>query len=113
MLVNRTNPIYNNAMNFIANGDGLLSIHFKSSKMKKKFKSLKKDNDSYIQRLVDFVECFACTAEYLSALHGKPVNKLEKLISTAMLDSGYDEKVRAHALNILKDIWYFGYLLDQ
>ena len=112
MLVNRTNPIYNNAMNFIANGDGLSSIHFKSSKMKRKFESLKNDNDSYIQRLVEFVECFATTAQYLVALHGKTVNKLEKIISAAMLDSGYDEKVRAHALNILKDIWHFGFLLD-
>ena len=112
MIINRTNPIYQNAVKFVSNGNGLSEIKFSSYEMKEKFETLKNDNDSYIQKLTQFVECFATTAQYLVALYGKTVRKLEKLISTAMIDNGYDEKVRAHALNILKEIWYFGDELD-
>ena len=112
MIVNKTNPIYNNAMNFIANNNGLSTIRFNSYEMKEKFEALKEDSDNYIQKLVKYIECFALTSQYLAALHGKTINKLEKLVSVAMLDSGYDEEVRAHALNILKEIWLFGSELD-
>ena len=112
MIVNKTNPIYNNAMNFIANNNGLSTIRFNSYEMKEKFEALKEDSDNYIQKLVKYIECFATTSQYLAALYGKAVNKFERLVSVAMLDSGYDEEVRAHALNILKEIWLFGSELD-
>lgn len=112
MIINKTNPIYKNAVKFISNGKGISRIRFNSFEMKEKFESLKKETDPYSKNLVEFVECFATTSQYLAALHGKTVNKLEKIISAAMLDSGYNEKVQAHALNILKEIWAFGSELD-
>ena len=113
LIVNRTNPIYKSAMNFIANGNGLSTIQFSSREMKEDFEALEKEDDSYFQKLMESAKCFATTSQYLCALYNKSINSLKRLVLVAMIDSGYDRELLPHSLNLLKESWILGDRLDD
>ena len=113
MTINKTNKIYSDAVNFIKNGQQISMIRFNSQEMKKRFESLEKEEDCYFKKLVEFVRCLATCLQYLSALHNKPINSLKKIVSVAMIDSGYDRELLPHSLNLLKEFWLFGDRIDD